>query len=398
MAKILILSIFYYPDKAGGANRLAYDEAVFLAEQGHEVWIIAQDATGQKPEYEFRDSLHILLYQQPQLGLFSPKRPFIHQLTVQNLLTKYLADGVDVVHGHGPLQYRGAIDFYGDKVRKLYSVHSPVKMEMEASSQGAATIKKIYYAITAYLLNRIERKCLASSDVVTAESFFTQQMMKQLHGDALGSKVQIVHGWVDTQRFQILPNRDVMKHYFGWRTDVPILFTLRRLVPRMGLDRLLYALQKVKTAGFDFRMIIGGSGVLRSELELLSQRLELTDKVQFVGFVSEEDLPKMYGAADLFILPTSALECFGLPTIEALACGTPVIATPVAAIPEVVNHFESQWLTRDNSAEAIAERIIEFLQGNFSIPPAEKLREKVIQLYERQHVLDYLSQLVLTKI
>ena len=66
---------------------------------------------------------------------------------------------------------------------------------------------------------------------------------------------------------------------------MPVLFTLRRLVPRNGLDRLLAALAQVRSAGHTFQMIIGGNGPLREQLEDLSGHLNINDCVRFVGFV-----------------------------------------------------------------------------------------------------------------
>ncbi len=63
----------------------------------------------------------------------------------------------------------------------------------------------------------------------------------------------------------------------------------------------------------------------------------------------------MYGAADAFVLPTSELECFGLPVLESLACGRPVLAAPVGAIPELLRPFEPAWLADGSSPEAIAD-------------------------------------------
>ena len=83
-------------------------------------------------------------------------------------------------------------------------------------------------------------------------------------------------------------------------------------------------------------------------------RLKLTETVRLLGRVPDEDLATSYAAADCFVLPTAALECFGLIILEAYACGVPVIATPVAAIPEIVSQVSDRWLTEDTSAAAIA--------------------------------------------
>jgi glycosyltransferase involved in cell wall biosynthesis len=80
----------------------------------------------------------------------------------------------------------------------------------------------------------------------------------------------------------------------------------------------------------------------------------LAGHVRFVGHIPEADLPAYYQAADCFVLPTRALEGFGLVTVEALACGTPVLGTPVGATPEILVPLARELLTDDATPEALA--------------------------------------------
>src|SRR6185437_4730902 len=179
---------------------------------------------------------------------------------------------------------------------------------------------------------------------ITSMSHFTRRQIKRIHGAELAGRIQVIPGWVDLERFQIVPDRAAAKQSLGWPLDVPVLFTLRRLVRRMGLDRLVRAVSILRARGQKLQLIIGGAGPLRRELEELVQALNLGDSVRFLGRVADSDLPGMYAACDAFVLPTAELECFGLIALEAMACGRPVLATPVAAIPEVMRNFEPQWL------------------------------------------------------
>src|SRR2546426_10110498 len=99
----------------------------------------------------------------------------------------------------------------------------------------------------------------------------------------------------------------------------------------MGLDTLIRAMATVRERFPRVLLLIGGSGSLRPLLETITISLALSDHVRFLGFVPERDLPAYYGAADAFVLPTRELEGFGLGTVEALACGMPVLGTPLCA-------------------------------------------------------------------
>jgi glycogen synthase len=83
-------------------------------------------------------------------------------------------------------------------------------------------------------------------------------------------------------------------------------------------------------------LLVAGEGPLTGVLRGQVQSLELTNNVQLLGFVRDQDLPTAYRAADLTIVPSMALEGFGLTVAESLAAGTPALVTPVGGLPEVV--------------------------------------------------------------
>ncbi len=326
------------PDRPSGSTRLAFDEAVFLANQGKEVWVITQDLSRSKPEYAFEDNLHLLRYASPQFGPFDPRRIQFHQARSSQLLAKYLAtESVELIHGHSLLHYDAALSSCSQGARTCYSVHSPAILEMQAAGRGATAMERAKLWLTGRLAHNLERRCLERSHSITAESRYTVSLIRTLHGDRIAHRTRVVPGWVDTKRFQIVANQHALKVRLSWPTDVPVLFTLRRLVARMGLDGLLYALQHVKAPVGSSTWSIGGAGPSRVQLEGMISQLGLSDCVRLAGFVPDDLLPIMYAAADAFVLPTAELECFGIIVLESLACGRPVLATPVGAIPRFCN-------------------------------------------------------------
>jgi glycosyltransferase involved in cell wall biosynthesis len=105
------------------------------------------------------------------------------------------------------------------------------------------------------------------------------------------------------------------------------------------------------------RLVIGGSGILRTSLEQRATHLGLADRVQFAGFIPDEQLARYYQAADLVVLPSLALEGFGLITLEALACGTPVVATPESGATDVLGALEPTWLAPDREPATLARTV-----------------------------------------
>src|SRR3989442_11695926 len=121
-------------------------------------------------------------------------------------------------------------------------------------------------------------------------------------------------------------------------------------------------------------------------LETLTISLALSEHVRFLGFVPERDLPAYYGAADAFVLPTRELEGFGLVTVEALACGTPVLGTPIGATPEILEPLDRSLLFAHSGPTAVAEGICRFLERRERDPGAVRdLRRACVTHAERQY-------------
>ena len=92
----------------------------------------------------------------------------------------------------------------------------------------------------------------------------------------------------------------------------------------------------------------------------------MEEHVRLIGFVPEDRLADYYRAAELFVLPTVALEGFGLVTVEALACGTPVLGTPVGATPEILEALDRRLVLPGTTPETLAGGIWAFLEGNWA--------------------------------
>lgn len=391
----MISAIQQTVDAACGSSNLAYEEAKYLAAAGIEVWLLAPAISPDAPACERRDGVNLLRYQVPQFQALDPRRAWAHQSSARAVLERFVRGPVNVVHGHVPLSFQAACDLFGGQAKTCYTVHSPVTKEMEIEWPKKGVRGWLRHGVGLPWLNRIERGCLARSQHVTAFSEFTKDLLSQVHGERLARKVTVVPGWVDLDRFKIVADREAAKLQLGWPTDRPVLFTLRRLVPRMGIERLLRATRKLLERGLDFHLMIGGAGPLRRNLETLARDLNLSGRVHFLGYVPDSHLPLMYGACDAFVLPSAALECFGLIAIEALACGRPVLASPLAAIPEILNRFEPRWMARSASEEAIADLLADFLLGNLPVHPAQDLRAVVARHYEIGAAIPQFAELLL---
>ncbi|MEK7305160.1 MAG: glycosyltransferase family 4 protein, partial [Nitrospirota bacterium] len=162
-------------------------------------------------------------------------------------------------------------------------------------------------------------------------------------------------------------------------------FTVRNLVPRMGLETLLDALSAMGQVGERCLLVIGGEGPLRTRLEAGISQRQLEQVVRLVGFIPEEQLVAYYQAADLVLMPTAQLEGFGLVTVEALACGTPVVGTPVGAIPEVLGQIDPILISSGTDSRSFADALGRVLSRIEEPVERERLSRKGRSLVERRY-------------
>jgi glycosyltransferase involved in cell wall biosynthesis len=389
--RIVIPVIHYFPDRPSGSGRLAFDHACFLANMGHEVWMIGQAVTNGQPECVTQRNLHVLRYAPLGMGALDPRRLKAHQNKSQELLSRHIRGLVDVVHGHSLLGYDGALGFYGRQIRACFSMHSPVGPEIIAGARNSPLIHRLRSRLAARLAHGIESRCLKKTIEITVFSQYTRSLLLKLHGNGIAARARVIPGWIDPERFRIINNRQQTKVELGWPVDRKVFLTVRRLFPRMGLERLIRAVRVIASRGVPIRLVIAGTGPQLDELKTLVHNLELDASVQFAGYVSDEILPRMYAAADAFVLPTAELECFGLIILESLSCGCPVLATPVGAIPEILQAVEPCWLAKDESLEAMVQLLFDFVVGRLPQHDPEHLRGFVAGKYSRDQVINELA-------
>jgi glycosyltransferase involved in cell wall biosynthesis len=353
------------------------------------VTVVCEDLFGRGLEREVENGITILRYQLPRLDRLGLWRHKDHIRAVKNLVIKHVSDPPEVVHGHHLFQYTAVLELFKGRSRCCYSIHSPAIDELRITwgAQGLAGKLKSLFGLS--IIRKLEASLLNQSSALTALSIYTTSLVARHYGDAVARKIQVIPGWADTARFQILGKDQIneARQRLGWPTDVPVLFVLRRLEPRMGLDNLLQALGIVKKQRFNPKIVIGGDGSLKAYLIKLRDALGLQDNVTFMGFVPAAQLPLAYGACDATVIPTAQLECFGLIALESLACGRPTLVTPVGALPEVMRRFEPAWIARDATSEGIADILGTFLEGSLPLHSPQVLRGVLEQEYSYERAL-----------
>jgi glycosyltransferase involved in cell wall biosynthesis len=208
-------------------------------------------------------------------------------------------------------------------------------------------------SLRTYLL-RVVPPSVRRADVVLADSESTRSDVIELLGVS-PDRVRVIYPGVD-EGFRLVQDTrvlaDVRRRY---RLPEHFVLSVGTLQPRKNLPRLIEAYAQARMDADVKLVIAGGTGWMYEGIFRRVEELGLQSEVHFPGYVADDDLPALYTLADLFVFP-SLYEGFGLPPLEAMACGTPVVTSNVSSLPEVVGDAALMVDPRDVEALANAMR------------------------------------------
>jgi glycosyltransferase involved in cell wall biosynthesis len=342
----------------GGAERVLFEQSTRLAARGHRVHVI----TRRLPEHwTGRETIQgvqeIRCAFEPKGGLRSIAQTWLQAR--RHLVCLHEQVHVDCLNIHQPLTAFGLIDQAATLgIPRVYTCHSFSAEEYLSRHTECRPAGLVLRRINAAGRNWIEGRVLRRCNRIVALSRFTQEKLQRRHGIP-GERVEIVPGGVDLARFHPAIDKAAVRKDLSISEDRFVLLTVRNLVPRMGLGRLVLAMQTVAAKIPQSLLVIGGHGPLREEMLTLINRLGLRNHVRMAGFIPEEMLARYYQMADLFVLPSLDLEGFGMVTLEALACGLPVLGTRVGGTREILTRWDARFLLSDGRPQTIAQGIID---------------------------------------
>lgn len=350
--KLLIITETFFPDTIGGAGRVAMQLSYHLAGQGHEVRVVTRETSRAHERDETRDGYRIFRFApdfSSPAALYTSTHRGVRD-AIDRATARWRPDLINMEQPHAGYHSLNHPALEG--VRRVYTLYSSWADELR--------VKGGWYRVYSFAAEMIEKSLLRRCGKIVVLSEFTR---KRAAAIAPRVPITILPGGVDISAFTMKAPRP--------QNDPPVLITVRNLVRRMGIDILIDAVEILRLRGRRVRLKIAGRGILESELK--GRAKALGDDCEFLGFVSEDALPRLYREADLFLLPTVAIEGFGLVILEAFASGTPVVGTPVGAIEELVGLQGSGYVSKSATAADLADAIQFNLERRDLIQP-EALR------------------------
>jgi glycosyltransferase involved in cell wall biosynthesis len=364
MINALEIGLSWSGKAAGGADRVFADLAASLPEQGVRfVGVVAGPA-------DLKTRTYGLIHSFAPEDSSTTTRLRGARVRITELLG---SEKPDLLASHFALYTAPVLDKLSSQPFVMH-FHGPWALEsMEEGASSSSIFAKC----------KLERSIYRRADrIITLSSAFAKLLGKEYGIDE--DKIRIVPGAVDLDRFQPACSRPHAREILGWPLQRPIVLSVRRLVNRMGLGHLIEGVAQMRKRVPEVLLCLGGNGPMRPILEQRVNELGVGDNVWFLGFISDENLPIAYRAADISVIPTSALEGFGLVAAESLAAGTAAMVTPVGGLPEVVEGLSTDLIFRSGRSEDLAEGLTAALRGEIHLPTPTECREYAERRFSRR--------------
>lgn len=308
----------------------------------------------QAAQIPYSGKLNRALYYRPRY-LDLPR--FSHQLNDYSMLFSILLCiarhkvKVDLIHSHFayPAGYVGAL--LGCVLRKpmiLTVWGSDINMRTRPDFEVPLWRERIFYA-------------LCNVDYIIASSDALKERLVDL---GIESGVSVIYNGISTERFHPR-DRCASRRKLGLPIDTPTVLFIGNLVPIKALDVLLRAVAHIEREGTRLHLVLVGDGPLHEDLKRLAAELELSN-VEFRGRQPNEEIPWLMSAADVLVLP-SLNEGFGMVILESIACATPVVASRVGGVPEIINADGLGILVDPGDPGVLAEAIQKALSREWEI-------------------------------
>jgi len=373
---------------AGGAEKSVKSIRQGLVARGHEVLVVAtdRDLAG---EESFADVVVPQIAGGPLKRLASYAWYGAARRSIQETIRRF---GPDIVHLHTIGEFSPAVFWALGGVPCLLTVHGPeefmvqlLKWQLPASDyrhesnewKDLTIIGHLRYAYQRFLQRPLYlfggRRHLR---LVLAPSKF---MAGILEHDARGIPVRHLYNGIELPAGEPLPGQ-------------PAILYVGRLEWFKGVDKLLYAVQRLVASVPGATLVVVGDGTKRSELEALSAELGLGEVVRFVGWVGPADIGKYYSESQVVAVPSLCPETLSMVTIEAMAVGRPVVGSNVGGIPEVVVDTVTGSLVEPGDPEGLADALAAILVDGACAQRMSVAARTASEAFSAERFLDALEQ------
>ncbi len=364
-----------YPPMVGGVPTVTHGLAHDFADRGHQVWVVAP-SQGSRDVRRLEQKVRVYRFSSFDWPTYEGLRiPFLPFVPIRNLLKK---SDPHIIHIHSPVVLGNIAQMLAGGLRKpVIATNHYLPINMSRSLSSDPILSKPFSNITYSYLVQFCNRC----EYVTAP---TATALNLLYDHGLRAPAGIISNGIDLKKYSPGERNDHIREKFNLPLDRPLALHVNRLSDEKRVDVLLDAAAKMSGNG---SIALVGSGPAEAELREQAERLHLADRVSFLGYVCDADLLALRRSSEVFVIPSEA-DLQSLATMEAMACGLPVIAANSYALPELVHHGENGYVFQPGNSDELASYLDKLLDD---APLRAQMSQKSLEIiarHDRMQVLD----------
>src|SRR5947207_3187289 len=365
-----------YPPTVGGVPTVTYGLAHDFANRGHQVWVVAP-SQGSRDVRRLEYQVRVYRFSSFQWPTYEGLRiPFLPFVPIRNLLKK---SDPHIIHIHSPVVLGNIAQILAGGLRKpVIATNHYLPINMSRSLTADPILSKPFSNISYTYLVHFCNRC----EYVTAP---TATALNLLYEHGLRAPAGIISNGIDLKKYSPGERNDQIREKFNLPLDRPLALHVNRLSDEKRVDVLLDAAAKMTGNSF---IALVGSGPAEAELREQAERLHLADRVSFLGYVRDADLLALRRSSEVFVIPSEA-DLQSLATMEAMACGLPVIAANSYALPELAHHGENGYVFQPGNSDELASYLDKLL-GN--APLRAQMSQKSLAIIARHDRIQVLNQ------
>lgn len=274
----------------------------------------------------------------------------------------------DIIHSLTPYCDMGLSRFFTD--RFVVTIHNTFAQELRMGHLLNGWKRHLYHKFYSI----VEQTVTKSAKKIIAVSKGTKQDIINSY-DCSPSKVEVIYNGIDLENFRKKEYIDVFSKYKIPKEDY--LLFVGRIIPRKGIEYLLYSLRKVIECKIINLLLVGeAEPKYKEKLNIIIEDLQLKKYVFFLDYVPKKDLLSFYNYCSVFVFP-SLVEGFGLVLLEAMAFGKPIVAFNIPGVNKIVKNNKTGILVPTKDIEGFAEAINTVMEN-------ENLRKKMANLGKKE--------------
>lgn len=368
--RILMLTWEYPPKVVGGLARHVEDLSNALVRAGHDVHVVTA-AADNAPEFELMKGVKIY-----RVNSYRPKHlNFIDEIMNLNFgLLEHAAnllrtEKFDLVHAHDWL-----VAHAGITLKRAFG--TPLVATIHATEwgrwNGIHNELQNYIHSMEWLLN------YESVGTIVCSNYMKNELQNNFN--VPDDKLFILPNGVETDKFDIQFDQWGFRRKFAHDHE-KLVMSVGRMVPEKGFQVLADASLRVLQSYDDVKFVIAGKGGMLDSLRARVDRMGLSHRVWFMGYMSDDDLNKLFMVADVAVFP-SLYEPFGITAIEAMAAGTPIVVSDSGGLGEIVDHGYTGIKTYAGNSDSLAWGILELLYNtDYANAIRENAYNKVVNVF-----------------